>query len=271
MTTSTQWQLARESAERYQNILTPTILGPFAQALVDFAALQMDERVVDVGCGTGAAARYAAGAVGNSGHVTGIDVNESMIEVARSLPAVQGAPIDWHQASATQLPLNDESVDVVLCAQTLQFLPEKQVSLSEMRRVVKNNGRFALSLWCDIAESPYFDALVAAISQHIGEGTSAGLKSAFAFSDEDEIHTLLEQVGFGEITLSVAQLDLPLTDLEEFVPRHISATPMSAGFNQADESVQRQIIQEITDKLAPYRVNGHVQVPFKSYLIMCRG
>jgi len=59
MTTSTQWQLARESAERYQSILTPAILGPFARALVDFAALQKGERVVDVALCARAADGYS--------------------------------------------------------------------------------------------------------------------------------------------------------------------------------------------------------------------
>jgi len=270
MTTSTQWQLARESAERYQGILTPAILGPFAKALVDFAALQSNEWVVDVGCGTGAAARYAAEAVGIPGRVTGEDVNAGMIEVARSLPGVQGTPIEWREATATQLPLDDQSVDVALCAQTLQFLPEKQLSLSEMQRVLKPNGRAALSLWCDIEDSPYFNVLVEAIARHIGSETSAGLKSAFALSDANEIHRLLKEAGFGQIDMIVTQLDLPLPKLTEFVPRHISATPMAAGFSRASESVQQMVIQGVTEKLSAYEINSHVQIPFKSHMIIGR-
>jgi len=45
----------------------------------------VNERVVDVGCGTGAAAQHTAEAVGISGRVTGIDLNAGMIEVARPL------------------------------------------------------------------------------------------------------------------------------------------------------------------------------------------
>jgi len=270
MTTSTQWQLARDAAERYQNILKPAILGPFAEAVVDFVTLQSGERVVDVGCGTGAAARYAAEVVGSSGQVTGVDVNAGMLDVARSLPAGQGASIEWREANAAQLPLDDHSVDAVLCAQTLQFLPEKIAALSEMRRVVTPGGRVAVSLWCDIEESPYFYTLVEAVARHIGPDTAAGLKSAFALSDADEIYNLLEEAGLEQIEMTVRQLDLPLSNLTKFVPRHISATPMTTGFSRATEAVQQTVIREIVEQLSQYEINGQAQIPFKSHLIMGR-
>ncbi len=267
MTTSTQWQLAANSAERYQTILTPAILGPFAHALVDFAAPQEHESIVDIGCGTGAAALYAAKMMGAGGNVTGIDVNPSMLAVARSLPA-QGIPIEWREASAMQLPLPDNSVDVVLCAQTLQFLPAKQKSLLEMQRVVKGNGRIALSLWCDIVENPYFNTLVNAVATHIGPETAVGLQSAFALTDIKTIQTLLKEAGMTQLEMTVAQLDLPFPDLAAFVPRHISATPMAAGFNLAAPSVQQAIIQEIVMKLKRFGENGRLQIPFRSHMII---
>ena len=268
MTTSTQWQLARASAERYQRILTPMILGPFARALVDFAALRQRERVLDVGCGTGAAARYAAEAVGNWGEVVGIDVNASMLEVARSLPAVPGAPIAWHEASATHLPLNDNSVDVVLCAQVLQFLPQKQLGLAEMRRVLRGNGRIALSLWCNIDENPYFAALVAAIERHIGSETASGLRAAFALTATDKISASLMEAGVRQVENAITQLDLPFADLTGFVPRHISATPMAAGFQHAPEAKRRAVIQEVTAELKHYQRNGRTHIPFRSHMIL---
>ncbi|MCB0196045.1 MAG: methyltransferase domain-containing protein [Anaerolineae bacterium] len=270
MTTSTQWQLANEAAERYQNILTPAILGPFAKALVDFAALQPAESVIDVGCGTGAAARYAAGAVGAAGRVMGIDINAAMLEVARSLPAVYGAPIAWREANITHLPFDDNSIDVVLCAQTLQFLPEKITGLAEMRRVVKPSGRVAVSLWCPLEQSPYFYTLVETIARHIGPETAIGLKSAFNLSNGDEIYALIEAAGFEQIEMTVRQLDLPLPHLTEFIPRHISATPMAAGFNQAAPVVQQKIVWEVTEQLREYQINGRTEIPFKSHVIMCK-
>ncbi|MBW7884737.1 MAG: methyltransferase domain-containing protein [Caldilineaceae bacterium] len=257
MTTSTQWQLAREAAERYQSILTPAILGPFARTLVGFATLQPNEWVVDVGCGTGAAARYAAQVVGPSGRVTGVDINASMLEVARSLPAVPGAAIKWQEASATQLPLPDHSAGSVLCAQTLQFLPEKAASLTEMRRVVKPGGRVALSLWRPIQENPYFHALVEAMASHIGPDTAAGLNAAFALYDSDAIYSLLKESGFQQVEMVVTQIDLPFPELAAFIPRHISATPMAAGFERAGAAAQQRVIQDVTGRLVPYVTAGH--------------
>lgn len=268
MTTSTQWQLAKQAAERYQSILVPTILGPFAEALVDFANLQPGEIVVDVGCGTGAATRPAAVAVGSSGQVTGIDLNQGMLEVAQSLPEMEGVPVTWRQASATDLPLDDQSIHAVLCAQTLQFLPEKEQALTEIARSLKPGGRAAFSLWTAMADSPYFYALVTAINDYIDASTANGLKSAFSLTDSTIIGQLLQKAGFTEITISEKEIALPLPDLSEFIPRHISATPMAAGFNQATKQTQQQIIETVIDQVRHFDLDGAISVPFRSYLIM---
>ena len=263
MAISTEWQLAREAAERYDQILVPAILGPAARALVDWSALKGDETVLDVGSGTGAAARYAAELVGSSGRVIGIDVNAGMIEVAKSLPLIQGAAIEWHEKSAYELPLNDQTVDVVLCAQTLQFIKDRELALSEMYRVLKPGGRVVMSLWSDIEENPYFHILADAVSKHVGEETAAGLQAIFSLSNADEIRALLDSAGFTNIEMTVKQLELELPELTDFVPRHISATPMAAGFNAAEQAAQQAVIQEVSAQLALYESNEGITIPFR--------
>lgn len=267
MPTSTQWQLAQDAAERYQSILTPYILGPFAETLVEFAELRPGDRIIDVGCGTGAAARHAAQIVGENGSVTGIDLNRSMLAVAGALPAVRGATVEWREANATALPFDDESADAVLCAQTLQFLADKAAALREMARAVKRNGRVAVSFWSDIGESPYFDALVRAIDVHIGSDVAAGLRSAFGLSDADVASALFTNAGFRRVEISKARLALSLPTLTDFVPRHISATPMSIGFQRASQDIQTRVVQSVCEELA---FNGAEtpSIPFTSHLAL---
>jgi ubiquinone/menaquinone biosynthesis C-methylase UbiE len=62
---------------------------------------------------------------------------------------------------------------VTLCAQTLQFLNDRPLALAEMYRVLKPDGRLALSLWRPIQERPYVEALVAAVKRHIYPATAA--------------------------------------------------------------------------------------------------
>ncbi len=267
--TSKQWQLGNEAAERYEAILVPAILGPFAEALVDAANLEDSELVVDIGCGTGAATRYAATKMKPSAKITGIDVNTGMLAVAQSLPAVKGASIEWMQDNAYELSLDDDSVDAVLCAQVLQFMKQGQDAISEMWRILKKGQSLYLSLWSLIEESPYFDALVKAVANHINEDTAAGLGSAFNLSDADEIRTLMEPV-FSDVEFQVSELNLDLPSVGYFVPRHILATPMGAGYLAAPEATQQAILDELTETLSDYQFEGRLRVPFRSHIIIAR-
>jgi SAM-dependent methyltransferase len=268
---STEWQLARQAAEQYATVLEPAILGPFAEALVDWSDLVPGQTAVDVGCGTGAAALYAAARLGPAGRVIGLDINRGMIEVARSRPpldgAVEGAPVEWYQESAYQLPLGDQSIDVVLCAQTLQFLADRRQALLEMRRVLKPGGRIALSLWRPLAENPYFQALVTAITEHVGANTAVALQAAFALTDDADIRVLLGAAHFRQMKLDAIQLDLELPPLPEFIPRHVSATPMAVAFSAAPPAAQQAVIADVSHQLAPFLTEFGARAPFRAHLV----
>jgi len=266
MTTSTQWQVARDAAERYERIAVPTILGPFAQALVEWAALPLGACVLDVGCGTGAAARYAAAHAGPSGRVSGVDVNAGMIAVAKTLPPVAGAPIAWLEESAYALSIPDQTVDVALCAQTLQFLTQLPQALAEIHRVLKPGGRIVLSVWCDLPENPYFHATADAVAVHLGAEAAAGLRAGARLANADAIRAQLTAAGFQAIELTLVQRDLPLPALAEFVPRHMSATPLAASYSAAPASTQQAIIRDITARLTAFQTPNGVEVPFRSYV-----
>lgn len=268
MTTSKQWQLARDAAERYERILVPAILGPAARVLVERSDLRAGEAVLDVGCGTGAAARFAAEKVGASGRVTGLDVNPGMIDMAQSLPPAAGAAIEWFEQGVYELPFAQGEFDVVLCAQTLQFLDDRPMAMAEMYRVLKPHGRIAVSLWCDIEESPYFDVLVHAVTHHIGAETAVGLRTAFGLSDPETICSLFTEAGFNDLDAMVKQLDLDIPKPADFVPRHVSATPMAEGFQAAPKDAKEAMIQEVSKQLAQYATESGMRVPFRTHLVM---
>ncbi|MCG8352895.1 MAG: hypothetical protein MI924_34455 [Chloroflexales bacterium] len=52
------------------------------------------------------------------------------------------------------------------------------------------------------------------------------------------------------------------------MPRHISATPMAAGFSRAPAAVKQTVIREVTERLSHYETNGQARIPLKSHMIM---
>src|SRR4051794_16904673 len=131
MSDQEQWQLDGSAPELYQRYLVPAITAVWASDLGDQAALRPGERVLDVACGTGVVARIAAERVGSTGRVAALDITPGMLAVARSLPSVPGAAIEWHEGSVLAVPFSDAAFDRVLCQLGLQFFPDQTAALRE--------------------------------------------------------------------------------------------------------------------------------------------
>jgi SAM-dependent methyltransferase len=266
---SQTWQLELGGARRYAEILVPAILGPFARALATEAEPGAGDAVADVGCGTGAAAQRAAELVGATGSVVALDVSPAMLEVARALPAPRGAPIEWREAPAEQLPLPDAAVDLVLCAQALQFVQDRERALREVRRIARPGARIAISTWCSLGENPYFAAVVQALSQ-LSPDAPAGLLAAFSLSDPAELRRLHARAALPEPALSVHEMELELPAPEVFVPLHLEATPLAKLFEEAPGADRRRLVECASELLAPWSTGNRVRVPFRSWFAITR-
>jgi ubiquinone/menaquinone biosynthesis C-methylase UbiE len=143
MTEAEDWTGVSEDAQLYENNYVPTLFGPWAPRVADAAGISSGDRVLDVGCGTGVLAREAVGRIGSSGRVTGLDLNEGMLSVARLV----GPGIDWRQGDAGDLPFDDESFDVVVSQFALMYFPGWPAALREMKRVLIPSGRLAEAVW----------------------------------------------------------------------------------------------------------------------------
>lgn len=111
-----------------------------------WAALRPGERVLDVGCGTGAfEARIAASGAGNE--LVGIDLSAQMLDRARDKLA--GRPqATFQRADAHALPFDDDRFDVAVSASAFHYFADPGQVLTEIARVVRPGGRFVLLDWC---------------------------------------------------------------------------------------------------------------------------
>ena len=128
--------------EIYERILVGPLFRPFAEQLVTRLAPHRGDSAIDVACGTGICARIVRERLGPEAPIVGIDIAPAMLAVARTVEPT----IHWREGSATSLPVGPaERFSVLTCHQGLQFMPDKQAAIHEMRRVLT-----------DVAGEPYW-------------------------------------------------------------------------------------------------------------------
>jgi ubiquinone/menaquinone biosynthesis C-methylase UbiE len=110
-----------------------------AAAAAAVVGLTAGDRLVDVGCGPGPAARYA---VSRAASVVGVDPSAVMLRVARWTPRPPSRRLRWVEGTAEALPLPDASADVAWALATVHHWPDLAGALAEIGRVLVPGGRF---------------------------------------------------------------------------------------------------------------------------------
>lgn len=112
----------------------------------DHAGISPGDHVLDLGSGAGNDVFVARALVGENGRVTGLDFTDEMIAKARSNNAKLGhRNVEFIKGDIENLPLPDNSYDVVISNCVLNLVPDKKRAFAEMRRVLKPGGHFCVS------------------------------------------------------------------------------------------------------------------------------
>jgi ubiquinone/menaquinone biosynthesis C-methylase UbiE len=177
----------------------------FRERLIELAALEQGQSVLDIGCGTGTLAIAATRHVGPSGTVRGIDASPQMIARATRKAAKADAPVTFQLAVAEQLPFPDARFDVVLSTLMLHHLPRKtrEQCANEIRRVLKPGGRV---LVVDFGKPQARGGLVAHFHRH-GHVAVEDIETMLATLGFTTVRT--GPVGLRELHFVVAQAPQP--------------------------------------------------------------
>ena len=148
---------SKNPAEVYEQYLGRSIADPFTRVLLKLVRPKSGERVLDLASGTGSVARHVAPLIGTEGRLVALDVSPAMLAVGAAMPVFGGTRIEWVEGDALSLPFPDQSFDLVLCQQGLQFFSDRDLALSEMRRVLTPGGRVAISVWQQLSFHPLYE------------------------------------------------------------------------------------------------------------------
>lgn len=235
-------------AQVYERHFVPVIALPFATPVVEAAYPGPGDRVLDVACGTGVAARLAAQRVGEHGRVAGIDSNPVMLEVAASsTPA--GSTIEWQQASADGLPFPDDSFDVVLCSLGLQFFPDKAAALAEVRRVLTAGGRVAIGV---PGPTPrLFEDLHEVLAEHLGTDVAEFVRTVFSAHEPGRLRSMMAVAGLDDVDVESRQVSVRLPSPAEFFWQYLLSTPLAMSVSGLDDAERAALERDILNRWQP--------------------
>lgn len=112
----------------------------------EYAGIREGDTVLDLGSGAGNDCFIARAEVGESGKVIGIDFSPQMVEKARRNATKRGySNVEFIEGDIEDMPLPDNSIDVVVSNCVLNLLPEKNKIFKEIYRVLKKGGHFCIS------------------------------------------------------------------------------------------------------------------------------
>ncbi len=203
---------AYDAAARHFDAPAVSFWSRHGQQTVDRLTLNPGDLVLDVGCGTGASALPAAAEVGPTGHVTGIDLAESMLERAREKAVELGLDnVSFERTDMRKTGFPDAGFDAVISMFSLFFVEDMERQLWELWRLVRPGGKLAVTVWQPNAFQPgsgLFRELFSQLRPDLPEvkrpwqrlTTAEALETLFisAIGETPQIHETLDRQPFAD-------------------------------------------------------------------------
>ena len=250
------------------------LLKPVADLVVDRAKLKPGERVIDVGCGSGATSIAFAREVAPTGRVLGVDVSEPMLARARQA-APKDLPVDFVRADATVYPFEPASFDVLASRFGVMFFADPALSFANMRKALKPSGRLAFACWREPRENPFFMAPLAAAYKHVPKLPQQGPEDPgpFAFASEDRVRRILGDAGFTGIGLEACPLSLDAAigrGLDGAVQGALEIGPVSRALDGQPEHLRAAAVNSIREALTPFAKGDAVLLPASAWVVTAK-
>jgi SAM-dependent methyltransferase len=181
---------------------------------VTIAGLKAGEVVLDLGSGGGIDCFLAARQVGDSGYVIGVDMTPEMLMRANSNKVQMNAHnVEFRRGQIEDLPLRDDSVDVVMSNCVINLSPDKAAVFREAYRVLKPGGRISVS---DIVTEGEFSAELRADAAKWAECVTGAI-------DVADYMGLMREAGFSEIQVVDKNGTEGIIETQAGMPRTYSA------------------------------------------------
>ena len=237
------------------------LVGP----LLDAAELAVGDRVLDIGCGTGASTRLAARTV-DPGSATGVDLSTAMVDLAREAATAIGN-VDFEVGDAQVHPFPPGYYDVAISHFGIMFFDDPASAFVNIAGALRGGGRLAFVCPQAMERCDWYRAPLAAVLGR--EPTPATEPSKmFSLAEPDIVRDVLIVSGFGDIELRPLPAQLSFgPDTAAAARFFLGSGPMRAVLQRDSAMTEDHALSLLRAAMEPFASRDGVLIPGEHWLV----
>ena len=248
-------------------------LAPFGDAVIDRLDLRPGDRVVDVGCGTGATTVRLASLVA-PGIVTGVDMSRSMLAAATGRAVAGGVTnARFAEVDVEASAIGTGVYDVAFSRFGVMFFSVPEIAFGHVRASLCDGGRLGFVCFQSPSNNPFIVVPIMAAGAHLELPAPPGPTEPgpFSLADPDRIRSILTPAGFTDIVIEAGPTEATLgagDDLSALARRLLEQNPgVGPALAAASPAARHAAIEASAAALEPHHEDGRITMGASSWIV----
>ena len=259
------WAAQREKRDRDH--------APMTKALLEAAAPQPGEHVLDIGCGSGTTTLALDERVAPNGRVLGVDISKPMLAVARRRAAETGSTAEFVDADITDHPLRPRSFDLAFSQLGVMFFPDPVAAFRNIHGAMKPHARLVFCCWRNPSEHLWAFIPESAAKPFLPPAPPADpdAPGRYSFQNPNRVRSVLLQAGF--VAPEFRKFDFRTfagATPEEAASSAIDEGPLARSLVEVDEATRAKVRAAVTERLAKERGPDGIWLTSAAWLVQAR-
>jgi SAM-dependent methyltransferase len=239
------------------------------------SAVAPGERVLEIGCGTGAATVPFAEAVGEGGQVVGVDISEPMLEGARNrLAESRLHNISLLRADAQTHQFEPDFFDLLVSRFGVMFFADPVAAFTNLSSALRSDGRLSFACWARLEDNRHWLIPYEVALRHLGPPAPKDPRAPgpMAFSDADYVRSFLAAAGFSAIEIHRETPAIRGSTPEEEAEHACIMGPSGRLIDekQPPPAVREAIRREMSEAFAAYANGAAMLLPSTVFVVTAR-
>ncbi|MEM6939275.1 MAG: methyltransferase domain-containing protein [Pseudomonadota bacterium] len=216
-------------------------------------------------CGAGTSTLLAAQHVGTEGHVTGIDISETLLKLARDRSA-QALNVGYDLADAQIHAFAPAKADALISRFGLMFFDDPDQAFANLTHALRPGARMVFATWGPIPQNPYFTAAAEVAKRVLGPmpKSDPDAPGPFALRDRERVRGILSRAGLADLSAEEIQLDLtPQGSAHDLalLMCEIGPAQRALAHFEVDAAGREALIEALTEALQTYETPAGLRLP----------